>query len=187
MVQAHHSFTFPEYLRVEEESGLKHEFLDGRVWAMAGGTPEHAAIAANIIAWLSSQLRGRPCRVFSADLRIRVLDTGLTTYPDVAVVCERLEVDAQDPSGNTVTNPVVLVEVLSPSTEDYDRGEKLAHYKRIPALQEVLLVAHDEQRLEVWRRTDTGWSLELAQGTAAARLRSLQLDLPVDEVYRNPL
>src|SRR5690606_31274388 len=121
---------------------IKHEFLDGLVWAMAGGSPEHAAIAANIVALLVNQLAGRRCRVFSSDLRVRVKATGLATYPDVTVVCEQLELDPDDPKGHTVTNPKLLVEVLSPSTAEYDRGEKLDHYRQIESLEVILLVAH---------------------------------------------
>jgi Uma2 family endonuclease len=180
-------FSFVEYLTLEEIAGVKHEFLDGHVWAMAGGTPAHAAIAANVIALLSAQLRDRPCRVFTSDLRIRVQATGLGTYPDVSVVCGRLETDPADPSGNTVTNPAVLVEVLSPSTEEYDRGEKLAHYQRIPSLAEIVLIAHDERRLEVWRRQGDHWTVDVFRDGDRARLPSLESELAVAEVYRDPL
>ncbi len=118
-------FTVDEYLIVEEQGEIEHEFLDGQVWAMAGGSPEHAAIAANLAALFTTALRGQRCRGFSADLRVRILATGLATYPDLTIVCERLEPDPADRSGHTVTNPRVVVEVLSPSTEDYDRTEKL--------------------------------------------------------------
>jgi Uma2 family endonuclease len=180
-------FSFEEYLALEEIAAVKHEFLGGHVWAMAGGTPAHAAIAANVIALLSAQLRDRPCRVFTSDLRIRVLATGLGTYPDVTVVCGQLETDPADPRGNTVTNPLVLVEVLSPSTDEYDRGEKLAHYQRIPSLAEVVLIAHDERRLEIWRREGDHWTLDVFRAGARARLASLGADLDVAEVYRDPL
>ena len=99
---------------------------------------------------------------------MRVKATGLATYPDISVVCGKLETDPDDPGGNTAVNPTLLVEVLSPSTEDYDRGEKLAHYKRIASIREVLLVAHDERRLELWTKTATGWTLEVVRGEASA-------------------
>ncbi len=120
---------------------------------MAGGSREHAAIAANVSALLHTALRGRPCAVHSSDLRIRVADTGLETYPDVSVVCGRAEIDADDP--HVVTNPVVLVEVTSASTEAYDRGEKLEHYARILSLQEVVLSQYHKERAQpeiVWER-----------------------------------
>jgi Uma2 family endonuclease len=180
-------FTFAEYLALEEMAAIKHEFLDGNAWAMAGGTPEHAAIAANIIASLSAQLRDRPCRVYTGDLRVRVKATGLGTYPDVTVVCAQLETDPDDPRGHTVTNPKVLVEVLSPSTEDYDRGEKLAHYKRVDSLAEIVLVAHDEPRVEVWRRRGDHWTLEVARDDERAQLESIGAELPLADVFRDPL
>lgn len=184
---ARQRFSFQEYLALEEIATVKHEFLAGNVWAMAGGTPEHAAIAASVIAVLSAQLRDRPCRVYTADLRVRVKATGLGTYPDVTVVCGQLDRDPDDPRGNTVINPKVVVEVLSPSTEDYDRGEKLAHYKRIESLEEIVLIAHDDRRVEVWRRDGDHWALEVAHGEEKARLRSLDAELPLAEVFRDPL
>jgi len=181
---ARQRFTFLEYLWLDQNSGLRHEYLDGHVWAMAGGSPDHAAIAANLIALLGALLREGPCRVFTADLRIRVVATGLGTYPDLSVVCGALEADPEDPRGHTVTNPKVLVEVLSPSTEDYDRGEKLAHYKQIPSLEAVLLVAQEERRVEIWRRIRGGWTLDVAHGRDLVALPSLQLRLPLAEIYR---
>ena len=180
-------YSFREYLELEEMSPVKHEFIDGHVWAMAGGTPSHAAIAMNIGASLREQLRGRPCRVFSSDLRVRVLPTGLGTYPDVTVVCDALETDPADPKGNTVTNPRIVVEVLSPSTGEYDRGEKLSHYKRIDTLQEVVLVAHDTKRLEHWRRVGDLWELDVVHDPGTAKLESVDCMLSVSDVYDDPL
>ncbi|HKE15380.1 MAG TPA: Uma2 family endonuclease [Kofleriaceae bacterium] len=180
-------FSFRDYLQLEEDSGVKHEFLDGHVWAMAGGSPDHARIAANVIALLATQLRGRRCAVFDSDLRVRVKATGLGTYPDLSVVCGSLELDPEDPKGHTITNPTVIVEVLSPSTEAYDRGEKLEHYQQIASLQEVALMAHDRRRIDVWRRTDGGWVQIVAERDEAAALASIDCDLPLAEVYRDPL
>lgn len=106
--------SFREYVRVEQGSTIKHEFLDGEIFAMAGRTPEHAAIAANVIAALHRQLIGTGCRVYSSDLRVRVRATGLTTYPDISVVCGERETDPEDP--NTVVNPTLIIEVLSPNS-----------------------------------------------------------------------
>ena len=105
---ARRHFSFHEYVRLEEYSNVRHEFLDGVIYAMAGGTPGHAALAARIIGKFRAQLEGKPCEVFTSDLRVRVVATGLATYPDVTVVCGRLEVDPDDPT--TVINPVVLVD-----------------------------------------------------------------------------
>jgi len=181
----HHRYTYGEYLTLEEHANVRHEFFDGEIFAMAGGTPEHAAVCVNVSAALNVQLRGRGCRVHSSDLRIRVLETGLATYPDVTVVCGRAEFDPENRV--TITNPVVLVEVLSPGTAAYDRGEKLAHYKRITSLREVVLVAHDERLIEVWRREETGpWTRsEIRSGSI--RLPSIDCKLDIADVYRDEL
>jgi Uma2 family endonuclease len=184
---ARQHFTFAAYLQLEDTSNVRHEFLAGQVWAMAGGSPSHARIAVNVSTLLSTQLRDRACTVFGSDLRIRVKSTGLATYPDVTVVCGSLELDPEDPKGHTVINPRLVVEVLSPSTEVYDRGEKLGHYKDVPSLEEIVLVAHDERRLEVWRREDDRWSLEVTHGHGVATLRSMGCTLAIDDVYRDPL
>lgn len=183
---ARQRFTFDEYVRLEEMSTVKHEYLDGQVWAMAGGTPDHAAIAMNIGALLSAQLRDKPCRVYSSDLRVRVQKTGLGTYPDVTVVCDQVELDPDDPKRHTVLNPRVVVEVLSDSTERYDRGEKLEHYQQIPSLREIVLVAQSERRLDVYRREANGW-LSIAQTEGSVKLESLGCELSIDETYRDPL
>src|ERR1043165_7077999 len=171
-------FTFDEYPVLEDIAEVKHEFLDGEVWAMAGGSPELAAIIGNVTTLLNVQLRGQRCRVHSTGLRIRVKATGLGTYPDVTVICGRLERDTDDRTGHTAINPRVIVEVLSPSTEGYDRGEKLAHYQTIPSLEEIVLVAHDRNEIEVLRREGDGtWSRHLAAEGQSARLTSIACDL----------
>ncbi len=179
--------TFDEYVRLEETSPVKHEFLDGHVWAMAGGSPDHAGIAANLSLALGNQLRDRPCRVFSSDLRIRVTETGLGTYPDLTVVCGRLELDPEDPKKQTVVNPRVIVEVLNPSTEAYDRGEKLSHYKRIASVEDIVLVAHDRRQIEVWHREQNGWVLDVVHDAGLAELHAIDCNLSIDEVYRTRL
>jgi Uma2 family endonuclease len=174
-------FSFADYVGVEDDSSIKHEYLDGVVYAMASGSPEHAAVAANVIALLRVAVAGKRCRVFSSDLRVRVKPTGLATYPDASVICERVELDPEDAKGHTALNPTLLVEVLSPSTEDYDRGEKLAHYKRIGSLREVMLVAHDERCVEVWRRVEGRWRHRSFAAGEHVELESLGVTLPVDE------
>ncbi len=180
-----HRYTYREYLAFENSANVRHEFLDGEIYAMAGSTREHAAICANLSSALGVQLRGQGCQVHSSDLRIRVLESGLATYPDVTVVCRRAELDPED--RNTVTNPVLIVEVLSPSTVAYDRGEKLSHYQRIPSLREIVLVAHDERLIEVWRREeDNTWRRSEARRGALA-LTAVAATLAVDDVYRDEL
>jgi Uma2 family endonuclease len=181
-------FTFDEYLQIEELAEVKHEFLEGEVWAMAGGSPDHAAFIGNVTTLLNVQLRGQRCRVYSSELRVRVKATGLGTYPDVTVVCGRPERDPDDRSGHTLINPRVIIEVLSPSTEAYDRAEKLSHYQRIPSLDEIVLIAWDRRELEVVRREADGTrSRHIAGPDQTARLTAIACDLAVAEVYRDPL
>ncbi len=180
---AHQRFSFADYIRLEEYSNVRHEFLNGLTYAMAGGSPAHAALAARVIRQLGVQLAGRPCEVFTSDLRVRVAATGLVTYPDVSVVCGPIVADPEDAA--TILNPVVVVEVLSPATEEYDRGEKLAHYQRIDALREIVLVASAEPRLETWRRSGDGWDqVESGPGTVAS-LTSIGARIELDELYRD--
>lgn len=176
---------YDEYLAQEERSEGKHEYVRGQVFAMAGGTPEHSALSAATIAALSAVLRGKPCRVYTGDLRIRVPETDLATYPDVAVVCGKLETSKDD--RNAATNPIVLVEVLSDSTERHDRGAKFAHYRHIASLREYVLVDQNERRVEVYRR-NAGNRFELFEFAAGAtiELTSIGAKIPVDELYANP-
>ncbi len=183
---ARHRHTYEDYLALERAANVKHEFLGGEIYAMAGGTREHAALAANVTAALSAQLRGKPCQAHSSDLRVRVLATGLATYPDVTVVCGPAELDPED--RHTVVSPILLVEVTSPSTEDYDRGEKLQHYRRIPSLREVVVVSHRERCLEVFRRDAAGdWQRSEARASHALVLESVGASLEVDDIYRDAL
>lgn len=182
----HRKYTLGEYVQLEAYSDVKHELVGDQIYAMGDGSPEHGAQAANVIRILGVQLDGRPCRVQTSDVRIRVAATGLVTYPDVSIVCGRAVLDAGDTL--PVTNPVVLVEVLSPSTEAYDRGEKLRHYQGIPSLREVVFVSHVPRAIEVVRREPDGsWSRHEARAGERARLDSIDCDLPVDDVYRDPL
>ncbi|MCG8557643.1 MAG: Uma2 family endonuclease [Proteobacteria bacterium] len=178
-----HSYTFREYLTLEDASNVKHEFFNGEIYGMAGGTPEHAALAASIASALLVSLRGGPCRVYTADLRIRVLETGLATYPDVTVVCGDPQRDPQ--SDTTVTNPKLLVEVLSNSTAAYDRGEKLQHYKSIPSLQAVMLVSRTSRRIEVHERADTGFRNTVYAEEDRIKLACVGLDLSLSSVYED--
>jgi Uma2 family endonuclease len=183
-VEARHAYyTLDEYLRLEEYANVKHEYLDGVIHAMAGGTPEHGAITMRIGAALVPQLRGRGCTVYSSDVRIRVAATGLSTYPDLSVACGEREADPLDPQA--LVDPVVLVEVLSPSTEAYDRGEKTRHYQRIPSLGEVLFVAHDRHEVEVWRRSEDGWDRETVGAGGVVELKSIACRLEVEALYRD--
>jgi Uma2 family endonuclease len=177
-----HRHTFADYLALEEASNTKHEYLDGEIYGMAGGTPAHAALSVAVSSALLTQLRGGRCRVYSSDLRVRVLATGLATYPDVTVVCGDLEPDPE--SATTVANPRVVVEVLSDGTEGYDRGQKLDHYRSIPSLAAVVLVSHRAPAIEVWeRRPDGGWGRREFGAGQVAEIEALPARLVVDEIY----
>src|SRR5882724_9667450 len=147
------NYAYAEYLALEASSNVKHEFLGGQIYAMAGGTPEHAALAAALIGLLFPQLRGGPCRAYDADLRVRT-PSGLATYPDVTVICGASERDDADPQA--VTNPALIFEVLSRTTREYDAGDKFEHYKTLPSLRQYILVSHQERALEVWTRGGDG-------------------------------
>jgi Uma2 family endonuclease len=178
----HHSLR--EYIALEEESSVRHEYLDGEIYAMAGGSPDHAGIAASLIA---SVRVGLPpgCRVFTSDLRVRIPATGLSTYPDAAVVCGLTQRAPDDPLA--VVNPILLIEVTSPSTEDYDRNEKLRHYKSLQSLREVVIASHREPHLTLHRREGSGWiSIEAIRGDQLT-LESVGAKIDVDDVYRDGL
>jgi Uma2 family endonuclease len=178
--------SYATYVAEEKVSALRHEFLNGQVWAMSGGTPEHGALAAALIRRIGNAIDGRPCRVFTSDVRVRVVESGLSTYPDVTVVCGKVEATPEDP--DAVTNPIVLAEVLSDSTEAYDRGAKFAHYRRISSLEAYLLVSQAEPRIELYRRTDAGlWLLSEARSGEAIEITPLAISLDVDAIYANPL
>ncbi|MEP7052101.1 MAG: Uma2 family endonuclease [Pseudomonadota bacterium] len=176
----YHSYTYRDYLDVEDGSNVKHEFFNGEIYAMAGGTPEHAALAMAIGASLLAQVKDS-CRVYGADLRIRVLATGLATYPDVSVICGELQ---RDPENRfTATNPKILVEVLSDSTAAYDRGEKLEQYKVIESVQAVLLFSQTSRRVELHERTDRGWRTEVFTNDQKVPVPSIGAELPLASIY----
>lgn len=145
--------SFSEYLALEECSVERHEYLAGRVYAMASASPRHNRIVGNAFASLDRALAGKPCVALAGAQRVYVQATDLATYPDVSVVCGQPNYDADR---RTLLNPSLLVEVLSPSTEDYDRGAKLRHYMRLSSFREYLVVASDEPRIEHHRRLETG-------------------------------
>ena len=174
-------YTYAEYLAFEASSNVKHEFLAGQIYAMAGGTPEHAALAAAVIGLLFQALRGGRCRAYDADLRVRT-PTGLATYPDVTVICGPRERDRED--DQAVTNPTLIVEVLSRSTEEYDRGDKFEHYKSIRSLQQYVLVSYPEPHVEIWTRAnDDVWTPARAREGDVAPLAAIGARLDVRELY----
>lgn len=154
-----HVFTFEEYVRIAEHSPIRLEFWDGVILDMAVGSPRHSAICSNLVRILGGQLRGRPCRAYDANLRVRSITVNRATYADATVVCDPLEIDPADKSQQTVLNPSVLFEVLSPSTSSDDRGPKLDCYTTITSVQAVVLVEQDERCITVHERQPDGrWS-----------------------------
>jgi Uma2 family endonuclease len=179
-----HRYTYADYVGVEQISDTKHEFYDGEIYAMAGGTEEHAALSAELVWQLGSAVRNRPCRVYTSDLRVYVEATGLATFPDVSVICGPPVLHPPGPE-STVVNPLVLVEVTSNSSEDYDLGFKLAAYQTIPSLEDYIVVSHRERRIIVHHREPDGeWTTAAATSGDNIEVRSVAAELDVDEVYR---
>lgn len=180
--------SYEEYLALETKTDTRHEWLRGEAWAMAGGSVAHATIQANTLRLLGNALEGRPCMAYGSDLKVRIEETDRATYPDVTVVCGPREVSATDP--NAIVNPTLIVEVLSSTTEASDRGEKFAHYRRIPSLRDYVLISQDERRVEVFHRDgeSSAWTLREHGPGPGARLRlpALDLELDVDTLYRDP-
>lgn len=176
-----HRYSFADYLTLEEMSTVKHEFLDGEIYAMAGGSVLHAALSAAMMGALHAQLRGR-CRVYSSDLRVRVPATGLTTYPDSTVVCGTIDTDPDN--ADTVINPLVVVEVLSPSTIDYDLGEKFEHYRQASSLRAVIYVWQDRRQVEVRERSDGGdWQVRVSGPGDTAGIDAIGCRVSFDTLY----
>lgn len=178
-------FTVEDYLRIERGSTDKHEFRDGEVVSMAGGTVAHSRIMANGIAALWNRLKGGPRAPFDSNLRVRISRGTLYSYPDVTVICGNPELDPDDKQGETVTNPRLVVEVLSPSTESYDRRTKFDRYRQLESFREYVLVSQDTPRVETFFRRDDGtWVFAVAAGLdGTIRLASLDVELPLSEVY----
>lgn len=173
-------YSYAEYLQLLADSDIKLEYCDGVIYAMAGGTPAHAQLGAAVIGIFRQALADR-CRVFSSDLKVRVEASGLSTFPDGSVVCGELQTSLIDP--NAVINPSVLLEVTSPSTEDYDRGDKLSHYKQIPALRAVLFVSHKSKTITLVERTESGWAERDFRSSEELSLLDPRLAFKVDDVY----
>jgi Uma2 family endonuclease len=179
-------WTAADYLAFERASTDKHEFIGGRVVAMSGASAAHNLIAGNALASLHSQLRKRPCTVYPSDLRVKVARKGAYTYPDVTVVCG--EAQFEDVQQDTLLNPTLIIAVLLPSTENYDRGKKFQHYRRLDSLQEYVLIAQDARHIERYlRQADGTWALadlsDGERGDGRLALPSIGCVLTLDEVY----
>jgi Uma2 family endonuclease len=181
----HHPASIAEYLRYENTALNKHEYRDGEIVAMAGNSFSHSLIAINFGSELRNKLKGKPCRVLDSNLRVAITGTPLYTYPDISVICGKAQMDPNDSAQQTATNPRVLVEILSPSTEAYDRGEKFNRYQRLQSLEEYVLISQTVPRIEVFhRQADGKWMFTSVSGLEnCVRLASVQVEIALAEVY----
>jgi Uma2 family endonuclease len=182
LTNPNHRLSEEQYFEIERAAEFKSEFYEGEMFAMAGGSRRHSLIASNLISELRSRLKGKPCAVFNSDLRIKIEETGLYTYPDASVVCgpSKPVTNADD----TLVNPVLLAEVLSDSTEAYDRGRKFEQYRKISSLREYLLISQNEPHIELMVRVEKEWILREASGpNGTIELPNLGITLSLAEVY----
>jgi Uma2 family endonuclease len=177
--------TEAEYLRIESAAAFKSEYFDGEMFAMAGGTPEHSLIGTNIAGEFRDRLKGHEGVAYNSELRIKIEATGLHTYPDLSIICGAVQI--AEGSEDSAVNPTVIVEVLSDSTEGYDRGKKFEHYRQIRTLREYLLVSQKEPRIELFARGEDGrWlSMEASGLDARIEVSSLGIEIALREVFAN--
>jgi Uma2 family endonuclease len=184
MTRRFHRYTYSDYVGLELTSPTKHEFFDGEIYAMAGGSEDHSALAVAVLAVLFNAVRDRGCRAHTSDLRIYVEAVGLATFPDGSVICGPLQQHAPSPEA-TALNPTVLLEVTSDSSEEYDTTFKLESYRTIPTLRDYIIVSHRERRITVHSRLNGGeWTTRVAVAGARAAIDSAGAELIVDEIYR---
>jgi Uma2 family endonuclease len=178
-------YTPQEYLALERSAEYKSELVNGQIYAMSGASRAHNLISGNVARLLGNQLLGKPCETYTSDMRVRVSETGMYTYPDVTVACG--EPRFEDDHVDTLLNPTLIVEVLSPSTEAYDRGEKFAHYRRLASLSDYVLVSQDKVRVEHFARHPSDPSLwefsEISGLDGVLRLASIACEIPLRDVY----
>ena len=182
----HSRITLEEYLDSEPASAIKREFVNGEIIAMAGASLPHNLIASNLTVMLGHALKGGPCRPYGSDLRICVEETGLFAYPDLTICCERPQI-LPNVKPDTLVNPRIIFEILSESTESWDRGAKMAHYRRMASLQEVVLISQDEVRVEHYvRQPDARWLLHgdwIGSENGPLVLLNPLVTLPLREIY----
>lgn len=183
LLRNYNNMTEAEYLAFDRDSEMKHEFIHNEVFAMSGASQAHNLICGNLITALNIQLEDSACRVYPSDMRVKVEATTLYTYPDVSVVCE--EPQFSDNEFDTLLNPLLLIEVLSPSTERYDRGKKFQDYRQLPSLREYLLVSQDSPRIERYLLLDHGkWELtDVSNLDLTLELSSIKCALKLAKVY----
>lgn len=173
--------TGEEYLNYERNSSTKHEFFRGELFAMAGAKEKHYLIVTNLIRDLSTPLKKTPCRVYPSDMRVRVSASGLYTYPDISLVCETP--NFADGRNDTLLNPSVIMEVLSESTESYDRGKKFELYRTLPSLKEYILVSSEQKKIESFLNRTDGWILLESVIGNPFLIRSLNIFLDIEDIY----
>lgn len=171
-----------EYLKFERSGQEKHEYFAGEIFAMTGASENHNLIVGNLIAAFHSQLRQKPCKIYPSDMRVKTPSSGLYTYPDVTVVCGTPEFE--DNNFDTLMNPTVIIEVLSPSTEAYDRGKKFTHYRTIQSLQDYILIAQDSTRIDHFTLRENEWIFSDANSLdEVITLTSIDCTLLLSDVY----
>ena len=173
--------TYPEYLAAEETAQEKHDFLDGEVFAMSGGTLEHSALAASAAFLLKSALNGRGCLVLESNARVRRREANFSCYPDVTVICGGVSRAPDD--DQAIVNPTLIVEILSSSTESYDRGEKSRQYRGITSVREIVLVSQSERHVEVFRRNADGRFELFEWSEGEVELRSVSATISIASLY----
>ena len=181
--QTLHPMSESDYLTFERASTLKHEYYRGQIYAMTGAKEAHNVIAGNTIATLHGQVRYKPCRIYPSDMRVKVLETGLNTYPDITIICGQPHFT--DQTRDTVTNPIVIIEILSPSTERYDRGLKFQNYRTVSTLMDYILIAQNQAHVEHYARQETGrWELQEARSKdTSLTITSVEFILRLEDIY----
>lgn len=175
-------FTPQEYFAWEEQQLEKHELIDGYVYAMAGGTRNHSDIAGNFLLIIKAHLRGKGCKTYTSDCRVNIFETSNFTYPDLSVTCD--DRDRQSPF--FITYPCLIVEVLSPATEAYDRGKKFDLYRRNPNLVDYVLASSEEMAIDIYQKNEAGdWLLRCYRAGDRVELRSIDLKVPIEQFYED--
>jgi Uma2 family endonuclease len=175
-------FTPEEYFAWEEKQLERHEYIDGEVYAMSGGTVNHSRIALKFGALLDNHLRGSGCQTLNSDCRVKMVEADNYTYPDVSVTCD----ERDKTTTQYITYPCLIVEVLSDSTEAYDRGGKFRMYRRNPILQDYVLVSAEKIEIDLYRKTESGsWEIINYQAGDAIELKSINLSFPIEQVYED--
>jgi Uma2 family endonuclease len=174
-------FTPEEYFAWEEQQLERHEYINGEVYAMSGGTINHSDIAGNFLSLLKAHMRGSGCKTLNSDARVNILASSHYVYPDVSVTCD----ERDKTTTQYITYPCLVIEVLSSSTEAYDRGNKFKLYRRNPCLQEYVLVSADTMAIELFRKVDNNWSLIDYEPGSMVELASVKLTFPIEQVYED--